>query len=88
VSCPWHLSLTLLTVFLSMQYDVCFLLPSIRVTSHGKRFFSSPKEPDWLWSPPKLLFRWCPFPGERQRRKAHLHLVWRLRISGTLPPTL
>jgi len=23
----------------------------------GKGFFSSPKHPDWLWSPPSLLFK-------------------------------
>ena len=56
-----------------------------------KRFFSTPKCPDWLWSPPSLLCNnKCTFPKERSSQHVmlttHLCQVPRLRTSRTVPP--
>jgi len=54
-------------------------------------FFSSPKLPDQLWGPPSLALNWydgC-LPVSKaackQKLTTHLHLVPRLRKSGTRP---
>jgi len=52
----------------------------------GKRFFFSPKYPDWLLVPPIFLFsgQWEFFPRVNQPKREvnHLHLVPGLRIRG------
>lgn len=53
----------------------------------GKRFFISPKRPDWLCGPPGLLFSrvlswgWSSWD---MKLSTHLHLVLTLRMSGAL----
>ena len=94
-------------IFLEEVYDIlhAFLdtdLKAIGWTSHESRFdfrrgqnsFSSPRHPDRLWGPPRLLF--CGHRGvlsqrvKRQGRKAnHAHnLVWRLKMCDATPPFL
>ena len=53
----------------------------------GKRFSSSPKHPDWIWSPPSLLFNgnWVFLLGGKAARVCswitHLLVILRLRMS-------
>jgi len=59
--------------------------------SRGKRFFSSPKCPDWLWGPPSLLFNGHGglFPQELSRwdmrLTTHICLFPRIRSGAILP---
>jgi hypothetical protein len=56
----------------------------------GTRCFASSKRPDWLWSPPSLLFigSGVLFQGYSSwvmKLTTHCHLVLRLRMSGSIP---
>jgi hypothetical protein len=43
------------------------------ILDRGKRFFSIPQRPDWLWGAPSLLSNWHrgPFPGGKAAETDH-----------------
>jgi hypothetical protein len=49
----------------------------------GKRFFSSPKHPEWLWGLASFLLSGCQaaFPGQGMMLTIHLYLELRLRLN-------
>ena len=58
----------------------------------GKRYFSTPEDPEEFWGPPILFcsgymyfFPW-EYSGQIVKLAAHLHLMMRLRMSGAMPP--
>jgi len=56
------------------------------IPGRGKRFFSSPTRPDWLWGPPSLLFngyRW--WGGHGMKLATHLQLLPGLRTCAAVP---
>jgi len=58
--------------------------------SRGKRFFSSPKHPEWLWGLPSCIFKAIQGPSPEVKDwgtmlNTHLHLTPRLRMSGSTP---
>jgi hypothetical protein len=65
----------------------------VEISSPGRgwEFFSSPPRPDWLWSPPSLLYNgyyqglWG-WSGRGVKLTTHLHLVPRSRMRGAIPP--
>ena len=79
-----------ITIFWTHLFTVGFR--TIRYSNAGrdKRFFSSPKRSNRLWSRPGLLFSGYrgSFPGVNQLRREvnqFFHLVLSLRISGAIP---
>jgi len=60
--------------------------------SRGKRCLSSPEQPDQLCDPPSLLFNetkgelWQGQSKRGMKLTAHIRLVSRWRMTGTIPP--
>jgi hypothetical protein len=57
----------------------------VRISEWQRRFFSSPKCPDWFWSPLSLLFNWCQNSFPAVMLITHLHPAPRLRMNGATP---
>ena len=57
------------------------------ISGKGKRFISSLKFPDRLWDPLTLLFSaYRGKSGRRVKLTSQLHLLRRLKLSGSIPP--